>query len=102
MPPRKAPTDAEREIVAFLERLPLARIGVNNYTRVDRARDFIATFTESESGRRVFAQISAMCDPRTGPKEAENHGLLAFNAGKRYVLAEIMHALVVPQEEIDA
>ena len=101
MPPRSKPLTQERELAEFLERLPAARLGVDNYRRIDRARDFIATFRESESGRRVFTQIAAFCDPLSGPEQADSHGKLAHAAGRRYVMALIMQAFCVPQEEID-
>lgn len=100
MPQRKA-SAAEAALVAFLDRLPMVRVGVNNYTKTDRARDFIATFRESESGRRVFAQIAAICDPYIGVQDADKPGKLAWAAAQRHVLAQIMHAMIAPQEDTD-
>ena len=85
----------------FFERLPLARVGVNNYTRIDQARDFIATFRLSESGRRALAQINAFCDPYIGPQDADKPGRLAFAAGQRFVLAQIMRAMIPPEGGTD-
>jgi hypothetical protein len=98
--PRSKPLDQERELVEFLERLPFAKVGVSNYRKVDQARDFIATFRESESGRRVFTQICALCDPHIGPNDADKPGKLAFAAGQRYVLAKIMQAFIVPDGDL--
>lgn len=92
--------DQDKELVAFLERLGFARIGVNNYTRIDRARDFIATFRESESGRRVFAQICAMCDPHLGPNDPNMATKAIWNAAQRHVLAQILQAFAVPEEDL--
>lgn len=99
MPPRKI-VAAERELVEFLERLPWTKVGRDNYTKTDQARDFIATFQESESGRRVFAQIQAMCDPHIGPQDADKPGKLAWAAGQRNVLAQIMYAMTMPGVEL--
>ena len=98
MPPRKIAA-AERELVEFLERLPWVKVGRNNYTRIDQVRDFTATFQESESGRRVLAQIQAMCDTHIGPQDADKPGKLAWAAGQRHVMAQIMFAMNMPEAE---
>lgn len=99
--PRRSKLDPERELIEFLERLPVARIGVNNYTRMDRARDFIATFQSDESGRRVFAQIAAICDPPLGPNDPNLPNKAIWAAAQRHVLAQIMHCFVTPEGEPD-
>lgn len=96
----RSKVDPEAELRAFLERLPIAKVGVNNYTAVDRARDFIATFQETESGRRVFAQISAFCDPFVGPNDPLLQQKAIWAAAQRQVLAKIMHAFIVPQGDL--
>jgi len=80
---------SEAEIVALFEALPAARLGPN-YTEADRAADFIQTFTSTEHGQRVLAQISDLCNPHPMPSDADRPGRLAFKEGQRWVIGEIM------------
>lgn len=47
--------------VAFLERLGRSRVG-QNYTDIDRYRDFRQVFLESPGGRRVLWQLFEMAN----------------------------------------
>lgn len=99
--------NSDRELVEFLKRLPRAELG-EGYTRVDRAREFIQVFNTSDTGLRVLSQILDFCRPFDNAAHADKPGLLAFNAGRRYVLALIMKAFdsqglreVVKEESAD-
>lgn len=73
------------EIAEVFAAMPRVRIGPN-YSRADRANDFLSTFAD-EKGRRVLAQISDYCNP--GPTEQQQLGALAFNEGRRSVFGWI-------------
>lgn len=98
---RQRKRDPEKDLIGFLERLPVARVGVNNYTEVDRARDFIVTFKESDAGQRVLAQIAAMCDPFVSPNDPNLANKAIWAAAQRNVMAQIARAFVVREEKID-
>lgn len=66
------------------------------YTYVDRSRDFINVFS-TEAGQRVLSQVASICDPEISPMDADKHGTLAFKAGKRRVMHEIMACMIVKQ-----
>lgn len=98
---------SDRELVEFFKRLPRAELG-EGYTKADRARDFIQVFNTSDAGQRVLTQILDFCRPFDSQANAEKPGLLAFNAGRRYVLALIIKAFdsqglreVVKEESAD-
>lgn len=84
----------EKALIAFLERLPRIKVGLD-YTKTDQARDFLAVFG-TDAGQRVLAQISAFCSPISSQADAEKPGLLAFREGQRWVLGKIMHAFILP------
>jgi len=85
-------TDVVLELLESLPRVIATTDGP--YTHTDRARDFLGCFGD-ERGRRVLSQISHICDPPIHPSEADKHGTLAFKAGMRRVLAEIMVCMSV-------
>lgn len=78
----------------MLESLPRIRVGHDGYEEKDRAADFIATFS-SVTGRRVLAQIAAICDPAIQIVDADKPGTLAFKAGMRRVMNEIQRCFVI-------
>lgn len=105
MPPvRSASTrrpfkDADLDsVVELLETLP--RIHVTDggpYTFAARAQDFMAVFnghSTPEQGQRVLAQVAQICDPVSKIADADKPGTLAFKAGMRRVMAEIMLCMV--------
>jgi hypothetical protein len=75
------------DLYASLPRVKVSSDGPYNY--IDRARDFLATF-DSESGKRVLAQIAQICDPPPLMSEADKDGTLAFKSGVRWVMTQIM------------
>lgn len=97
-PFKKADLDA---VVDLLEQLPRIHAtneaGPNGYSFADRASDFLAVFSGNstpEQGRRVLAQIAQICDPITKISDADLPGTLAFKAGQRRVMHEIMLCMV--------
>jgi hypothetical protein len=88
----------EAEINAFFARLRDA-VYPERYGKKDRARDFIVTF-EGDSGQRVLAQIANFCRPFDGPNDADKPGRLAFHAGQRYVLWQIMKCFESDSKEV--
>ena len=75
------------EIAAVYDAMPRVRVGVNDYSRQNRAQDFLSVFNGSEQGRRVLSQISDYCNP--SPAQQQQLGPLAFNDGKRSVFGWI-------------
>ena len=94
---RKAAPVAEIDadpLLALLEQLPRiwpTEDGPYNYT--DRARDFLQVFN-TDQGRRVLAQIGQFCDQKPSRADTDKPGRLAFDAGKRWVLAAIQAAMI--------
>lgn len=94
--PRKKPVkrgdyDA---VIEMLETMPRVRASdAGPYTFTDRARDFSNVFS-TEAGQRVLSQIHQICDPPTRIQDADKHGTLAWNAGMRRVMGEIMLCFV--------
>jgi hypothetical protein len=61
-------------------------VGRGNYTKLDRFRDFSRVFYGTDEGKRVLAQIMALCEgPVTQESELPNHALLAGRAMSRRV-----------------
>lgn len=82
-------------VLDLLEQLPRIHVSVDGpYTFTDRASDFRALFGADERGARVLAQIHQICDPAPRVADADRHGTLAFKAGMRRVMAEIMLCFV--------
>lgn len=83
--------------------LPQVAVG-ERYTREDRRRDFMAVFagdSTAEQGARVLAQICAICEGTPiGPRDVDNHALLAFRAAMRWVVAEIGNCMVERHETV--
>lgn len=84
-------------VIAMLEGMPRVKATDDGpYTHVDRARDFTTVFS-TEVGQRVLSQIHQICDPPSTIKEANQGGTLAFKAGMRRVMGEIMLCFVPKQ-----
>lgn len=85
-------------VVALLEALPRVLVRDEGpYTAQDRANDFRSVFSGSSSadqGQRVLSQIAQICDPSPRRDDADHPGRLAFDLGKRRVMAEIMLCMV--------
>lgn len=97
MPPRKKP-DPELEIARILEAIATVSLG-QNYTAVDRYRDFHEVFT-SEAGKRVLFQIFHYCEGRPlAEDQVSEHGRLAFREGRDAVRWWIVKALVPPRAD---
>lgn len=79
--------DAESaDIRALVSSIGFVKVGRGNYTRLDRYRDFSRVFYGTDEGRRVLAQIMALCEgPVTVEEELPNHALLAGRAMSRRV-----------------
>lgn len=87
------------DITAFIEALRPVKVGRNGYSRIDRYRDFKATFS-TESGKRVLAQIIDLCEgPVPTESDIENHAKLAGRAMMRRVGALISAWTSVPPPE---
>lgn len=85
-------------VIELLESLPRVHATVDGpYSFNDRAKDFRDVFggnSTPEQGRRVLSQIHQMCDPMPDPKHIDSHGRLAYDTGRRRVMAEIMLCMV--------
>lgn len=90
----------DSDIADFIEALRPVKVGRNNYTRLDRYRDFRAVFG-SEQGKRVLSQIIDASEGGViAEADAESHARLAFRAGMRRVGALIAAwATIAPPED---
>jgi hypothetical protein len=93
-------TDADPDILAFLEALRPVRVGKETgYSRLDRYRDFRATFG-TDAGRRVLRQIMDLCEgPPAIETDLTNHALLAARAWSRRNGQMIVAWATVPPPE---
>lgn len=83
---------------AFFDTLAAVHIG-QGYSSTDRYRDCRAVFFGSPQGKRVLAQIVALCEGRPIiESEVSNHALLAFRAGRRSIGAELSKWMSEPSE----
>lgn len=83
---RKPTNDQANDIRALVEAIRFVKVGREQYTRLDRFRDFNRTFHGTEEGRRVLAQIMDLCEgPVTTESDLTNHALLAGRAMSRRV-----------------
>ena len=97
-PKKKFNADPVVELFAALPRVKVSMDGP--YTYQDRASDFIAVFngqSSPEQGQRVLAQIAQICDPVARRENADKPGTLAFEAGMRRVMAEVMLCMAVKE-----
>ena len=94
---RKSNVDEVTRMLKMLPRLIAREEGP--YTYVDRSRDFISVFS-TEAGQRVLSQIANICDPEISPTDADKPGTLAYKAGKRRVMQEIMVCMIVKKPVI--
>lgn len=97
-PKKKFKVDQVIELLSTMPRVRASHEGP--YTFEDRARDFIAVFSgnsSAEQGQRVLSQISTICDPVPRRESADKPGTLAFEAGMRRVMAEIMLCMAVKE-----
>lgn len=94
------PEDEQAEaIAAFIEALRPVKVGRGGYTRLDRYRDFKATFS-TEPGKRVLAQIIDLCEgPVPSEHDIDNHAKLAGRAMMRRVGALVSAWATVPPPE---
>lgn len=74
------------DIRALVAAIRFVKVGRNNYTKLDRYRDFSRVFYGTPEGQRVLAQIMDLCEgPVTMETELPNHALLAGRAMSRRV-----------------
>lgn len=93
----KTPDD-EADISALIEALRPVKVGRNNYTELDRHRDFKAVFGSTE-GKRVLSQIIDFCEGRPiAEDQCEGLGRLSFLAGRRRAGLWIMSKLNPPAD----
>lgn len=83
---RKPGNDQANDIRALVEAIRFVKVGRNNYTKLDKYRDFNRTFHGTPEGQRVLAQIMDLCEgPVTSEDDLTNHALLAGRAMSRRV-----------------
>src|ERR1700681_4292731 len=86
---RKPNTQTE-DIASLIEALRPVRVGRQNYSRVDRYRDFSRVFHATPEGRRCLSQIVDLCEgPQLTEQDLNNHALLAARAWTRRIGALI-------------
>lgn len=86
-------------IAALAEALRPVRVGRNNYTRLDRYRDFNRVFGTPE-GKRVLAQIVDHCEGgAVSESDYGNHALLVGRVASRRVGQMILAWASVPPPE---
>lgn len=91
---RKFKTDPVVELLESMPRIRASHEGA--YTFKDRANDFISLFS-TDQGKRVLTQISSICDPVPRSEDADKPGTLAYKAGMRRVMTEIMLCMAVKE-----
>ena len=95
-----APRLGDGDLQRFYDSLSFVRVNRDNYSKMDRYRDFRRVFNTTE-GRKVLAQIIAHCEgPIVNRAEIQNHADLSFRAGQREPGQWIVHVLnAEPLEE---
>lgn len=90
----------DRDLQKFYDTLSPSKVGLNSYTKKDRAQDFRAVFN-SPAGRRVLAQIISECEgPLLTESDVSDTHATAYRAGKRYPGLWIVKQLnAVPLED---
>lgn len=74
------------DIRALISAIGFVKVNRAGYTKLDRYRDFSRVFYGTDEGKRVLAQIMALCEgPVTLEEELPNHALLAGRAMSRRV-----------------
>ena len=77
--------DDAKSLQAFFDSMQPVKIGENDYTDLDRYKDFNETFN-SPHGRRTLHQIIAFAEGRSmTEKDAEQTHRMAFRNGRREV-----------------
>lgn len=85
------------DIATLIEALRPVRVGRQNYSRLDRYRDFNRVFFGTPEGRRVLSQIVDACEgPQMLETDLNNHALLAARAWTRRIGALISAWASVP------
>lgn len=90
------------DIRALVAAIRFTKVGRNNYTRLDRYRDFNRVFHGTPEGQRVLAQIIDACEgPVTAEVDLPNHALLAGRAMSRRIgtLITAWASVPPPKEE---
>lgn len=99
---RPAGDGSSDDIRSLVEAIRFVKVGRNNYTRLDRFRDFSRVLHGTEEGKRVLAQIMDLCEgPVTLETDLPNHALLAGRAMSRRVgtLITAWASVPPPKEE---
>lgn len=93
----RKPNTQNEDIASLIEALRPVRVGRQNYSRVDRYRDFNRVFFGTPEGRRVLSQIVDACEGAPMLEaDLNNHALLAARAWARRIGALISAWASVP------
>lgn len=98
----RKPNTQNDDIASLIEALRPVRVGRNNYTRLDRYRDFNRVFFGTAEGRRCLSMIVDACEgPQLTEADLSNHALLAARASTRRIGALISAWASVPPPKDD-